>query len=803
MPANRFGERILILLFLLSVFFLAIVKIEDPDSLIHLSCGRIIWELKGFPATEPFVYTMHGEPFRYTSRFFGLTYYLSYLAFGYYGVILLKAATVTSAFYILLRDSLRPYRNLVVAVIVMTAIVMLVRHRFVERPDLFLMVFLSFSIFSLNAYVYDNKKYIYALPFIHMLWANSHSSIPLMFIPFLSFLGGGVLQQFMEKRGIQFSCMPSKSQLKTILWIFLFSFAASLISDFTTQYGFGAQSLTSDWIKQEILEVRPLTWKAWKSPYILTAVVLLSFILNRRRLSLIHLFMVIPFIFLSFSGVRFVFLLGIVAGPILARNISAYFDKSSIGNRFIGKKPAMVVLALWIVCYTALTLADINPLGRSPGSFGFGINYTNFHEDALNYMDRRNIYGRVFNKIEWGQYIIWRDFPKRTPFADGRFYLPDGLLEKQIEARGNPAVLDELYSKYGFESILINYTKWDPSVKSMLETSPDIDMALLHQGWALVYWDDLCLIYLKKGGRYDSVIKEDEYRYIRPANGIYSINAKLHNDYYRPLIISEIKRNISETGSFRGYTFLGAAYNELGLYREAIDAFAHVKNTVFLPGAYAGMGHAYFRLGYPDESLMYYKKLIPLVKDANTYFNVGKIYFTKGDGKTAVEYFNKALDIDSNLLFVYPLLIGSYEGLGMRAEVVKTRKMYEDAKLRYAGRMYFQEGNKAYFEKRLEDAVKEFKKSIAVDPLNIDSYKMLGDIYSSMDNIPPAYEYYKKAIDINAEYAPAHYGLALAYEKAGDTKMAERHMKEYLRIKPSGYFSRRAKEKIEILKSSK
>ena len=185
------AHAIVIFLFLASVFLLALSKVADTDAWMHLSLGRLIWELKGLPSNEPFVYPSLDKPFAYNSWLFGLIYYLSYHAFNIYGVILLKAITITTAFYILLKDSLRPYKNHIVSIMVMTAVVVMSAHRFVERPDTFLMVFLSFSIFSLNAFVYNDKKYIYALPLTHMLWANSHASINLMFVPFCPLLLGG------------------------------------------------------------------------------------------------------------------------------------------------------------------------------------------------------------------------------------------------------------------------------------------------------------------------------------------------------------------------------------------------------------------------------------------------------------------------------------------------------------------------------------------------------------------------------------------------------------------------------------
>lgn len=315
------SQRILASLFLLSVFLLAISKILAADIWMHLGFGRLIWNLKGFPANEPFVYTMLDKPFSYSSWLFGVIYYLAYSVFDVYGVILLKAATITAAFYILLQDALRPYKNYAIAVFVMTFIVIICRHRFVERPDTFMMFFLSFTIFSLNKFVYENKNYIYSLPVISMLWANSHSSVNLMVIPFLAFVFGGLIQKHLDKKGGRLSSTPSASQLNTILLIFLASFATSLLNpNFFGQLTFGAQFLESGWYKERITELSPPTWDTFKSPYLIPPIIAASLVLNwfmvygskpsenKRYLPVVHLFLIIPFIVLSFTAQRFVFM---------------------------------------------------------------------------------------------------------------------------------------------------------------------------------------------------------------------------------------------------------------------------------------------------------------------------------------------------------------------------------------------------------------------------------------------------------------------------------------------------------------
>lgn len=791
-------ERILVALFLLTVFILSIIKIEDTDTWTHLSFGRWIWEHKAIPLNDPFILT--GRPLPYNNWLFGFLYYMAYLSLNIYGVVLLKAITVTIAFYILVKDSLLPHRNFSVAIIVMTIIVAIARYRFVERPDTFLMIFLPFIVYSLNAFLFNNKKYVYAVPVIGMLWANSHTSLPLIFIPFLSFIIGGLLQHYFNSRGMRFQNTPSMSQIKVILLILVISFLASLISPyFLSQYFYGSQVITSDWWKQEILELQAPSGLIIDVLYGLTGIIILSFIINIRYISLIHLFLVIPFIVLSFSSNRFFFLIGIIAGPILSRNFSSFIETRSLSD-FFRRKIVAGLVVVWTISYVPLTLAKINPLDELK-TFGFGINYSILPEGALKYMDKKGITGKVFNLFQWGGYITWRDFPRRQAFVDGRGFLDGELLEKIQLARKREDILDELNSIYGFESILIDY----PVILKEDVFDPATDSALSHPGWALVYWDDNCLLYLKRGGKYASIIKEDEYGIVKPANGLYGIRRWLRDENSRSAIIAEIGRNIRETGSSRGYAFLGFIYSEIGLYREAIAAFSKVRATPLVSyeqEAYSGIGYAYNKLGNPDESVKYYKKALAIGNNATILSEIGRVFLDKGDKENALKYFNLALKKNKYLASVYPLLMNLYGELGRPDDVTRTKSLYKEALSINEGEEHFKEGVKAYIGRRFDIAFDEFKKSIIANPANPSSYSNIGYLCLDIGNLNMAYEYQSKALDIDPNFANAHYGLALIDKRWGDLKDEKKHLEEYLRLEPAGYYSRKAKAEIEIVQGS-
>lgn len=809
MKKEQLPTLVLQALFLSSVFVLSLIKIEDPDVWIHLSFGRLIWDLKGLPATEPFLYTMQGQPFSYSSWLFGLIYYAAYHAFNVYGVILLKAITITTALYILLRDALRPFKNVVVSIFVLSLIVIMIRYRFVERPDTFMMVFLAFSIFSLNAFIYDGKKYLFVIPLVHILWANSHSSVTLMFVPFMAFIAGGFLQKYAATISPRFVNVPSLSQLKTITLVFIASFAASLISPyFVSQYFFGTQFLAaSDWYSQNIAELGPPSWQTMKWPFIIAPVALISFLLNRKPISLIDLFLVIPVIVLSFIAGRFAFVPCIVAGPIIARNISASLADRSSQEGFSSRNIVFAGTLIWIVIYATLVFVRVEPFVDTrvvdAKIFGFGINSDCFPEKALRYMDKRNISGRVFNNFGWGQYIIWSDFPRRIPFVDGRGYLRPDLLEIMDQARFQPEVLDSLYNTYGFESVLITYPSPESAILNFGNNS-----ALSHPGWALVYWDDLSLVYLKKGGQYDSVVKEDEYRFINPANSIASIRSMFDNsEGSRTQLIGELQRNIADSGSSKAYAFLGSIYNGMGSFQQAIEAFSHVRSypTIHdhLLDRYMGTGYAYSRLGKLDDALRIYKESAKLTEVPDLiYFNIGNIYFRKNDKKNALKYLEKAIEINGNIASAYTLLIPLYQDLNRTDDAKRMEERYRNALMVKSSEEHDHRGQLAFAAGRMNSAIEEFKKAIEINPSNAVSYSNLGRVYFNIGMMEPAYEYQQRALEIDPNYAMAYYWLGHIYRNSGNAAMAIKSFEEYRRIEPNGYLSRITKQYIKELSKS-
>lgn len=734
------SRTVIATLFVLSVFLVSTSIVQDPDSWLHLSHGKLLWEEKALPDNEVFTYPNAEDPHLYTSWPFGLICYTSYIMLGKYGPGILKAVLVAIAFLIIYRDSVEPYRNHVLAAAVLTGVVFMSQYRFVLRPDILLMSFLPLSIFCLNTYLFSGKKYVYALPLLHLIWANCHSSINLMFVPFLAFIIGGLIQVPLAQRGIGSLNALSISQLKTVSAIFIASIAASLINpNFIGQHLYGYNVLSVDWWKTEIVELQPASGREATTLIVLYFIVILSFI--QKRFSSIHLLMVIPFMVLPFTAIRFKYIFAITAGPIFARNLSALIESKGWGG-FFRKKAIAAAVSGWIIVFTVLTLSTVTPFGFSKNKFGFSLDDSSMPKGAVEYMDRNNIYGRVLNPFQYGQYIIWRSYPKRTVFVDGRGHIGKELLMRLKDYKVSNFVLDEFHRIYGFEAIILQQPITSFVLKASSHSHGESGFERIpfsHPDWALVYWDDVSYLYLHRSDKHYQAISSDEYRHIK-------FDLEFINKISRPLdeksqenISAELMKNINETGSSVAYALLGILQCSNGQFGKAIDSLSNVKPGSNFSGiidlervAYVLSGDSSMKLGDLDKSIYFYKLSLEISEDDTVLKKIGEIHFKKG--------------------------------------------------------------LEAYSRNEYKTAISEFIASLSANPSSPVAYTNVGYIYYDINQLDKAYDYFSKAIKVSPQYADAYYGLGLVFKKQGDMQDARKYFSKYLEIEPSGNFSIKAKK---------
>lgn len=803
----RVGPWILGGLLVASAFALGVTKVQDSDAWTHLALGREMVSLRSFPQHEPFSFPSGGMPYYNTEWLFDVVIYLTYLGAGLAGVILLKAAIIALLSWILWKDSTLPddpesdrTLRLAIAAAVLLPVMLAIRHRFVERPDIALMVFIAFTIYALNAYLYEGRRYLYVLPAVQVLWVNIHPTAILSLGPFLAVLGGGMLLRWIHRwRGVEPPGTPSAAQLKTVTLIF----AAVIIASFLNPYGSDAVTLpfrlaASPWFTQQIVELQPPHLAEHPVLFGLMALLALTFIVLVRHLPVVSVLLVAPFAYLGLSAVRSISLFGIVAAPVLVRNLSLIARPLNPGwARRLALGVALAGILAGVVT-TGLTLARVEPFADSRQVTGIGVNSQYVPEGAFRYLDRLGVTGKIFNAFHWGGYVVWRDFPRRVPIIDGRGYVPPGLLEEIYFARVYPQELERLQATYGFDVAVVDYPVYTSD--TLEEAKPDADFALPSPQWVLVYWDDVALVYLRRTERFATIIARDQYRHVKPANGALFLSRTLADRSAFAAIDAEIRRNIAETQSSVGYALLGFAAFEVGAFDAAIEAFNHVRGGPMLHEAYQGLALAHWRKGNMAQAIEYYRKVLRVKADPIWLYNTGLALLETGNYREAIDYLERARRKDPQFAPVYPALIDAYRRTGTAAgREPELAVAYASAVTLSRAEEHARRALQLDREGRSAEAVAELRASLQLNPRNAKAASNLGVIYFNLGWLDDALVQQKTALTLDANFANAHYGLAMIYQRRGDQAAARRHFEEFMRLEPRSYFAWRVREDLSQL----
>ena len=171
----------------------------DTDAWVHLNIGRLIYDTGGFPEKEMFVYPNFDKNFLdiYPFWLFSYIVYFLYLIGGVFLLVLFKALSSFFAYFLIFKDSKNINGNIIISTLGLLTAFYLTQNRLALRPDLIVMFFIAFTIYSINDYIENKNKAIYFLPLISLLWANSHSSVVLLFYILSVYIFSGIINEYL------------------------------------------------------------------------------------------------------------------------------------------------------------------------------------------------------------------------------------------------------------------------------------------------------------------------------------------------------------------------------------------------------------------------------------------------------------------------------------------------------------------------------------------------------------------------------------------------------------------------------
>jgi len=564
------------------VILLCAFRITDYDVWWHLKTGEIILR-EGIPSLDPFAYTREGLPYLATHEwlaqvFFALLYHIG----GTGALIAFRTAVALGIAFLLLSLA---WRSAWIAAPLILLISALIRGGYVDRPQLFtfliLVIFLRASVFLLQSPPKRTERAVLCfLIFLELLWVNLHGGAALLGIGVLGFL-------WLERFRV---CLHSGSARRAwgehmfLLLCVLVSALALLASP--SGIGnimylwnlFNDQTVTfiEEWQPRGIVPYLRDLWWVW-------GLALFAMALGRRY-PVFAGGLLLAFGILSRTAFRHEMLFVLVATAVTLMECNA----SSVGWRlheWARRYPLFVFVA------SALLFAGAFGIERRAAAM-FLEKYTSWGygtvepaEGAWAFLERKGLTGRMFNTYDLGGYLIFRGYPGRKVFVDGRnIDYGYAFLKSTFEAANDRTTWDMLQQEYGFTLALIHFAP-------TLGAAPLPYAGLLdrHPQWKLVYFDDSVALYAKDVPEHAALAA---YAFLTPAN---VAEAGILDDIAQaelPELEQELLRAIAEQpSSIRARLVLARLYMHSGRYqagetllRDAILAQSHQEKPYELLG---------------------------------------------------------------------------------------------------------------------------------------------------------------------------------------------------------------------------
>lgn len=487
--------KLLPYLVFVTIFLLAIFPVEDYDIWQHIKTGEIILQTKSIPSTDIFSYASPSSPWIVHSWLSEIIFFIIYRLTGINGIIIFKALIITATFYLLYASLSKRDIQFLTLIIPILLGVGASQSGWDIRPQIFTFLLLAVFIWIMDRFKEGNIILLIIIPFITVLWVNLHNGF-IIGAAFLFFICAGELTKFFLFKDSQ------RQALKPIIILFIITFSYVIFS-LLNPHTYKALIYPFFFKMSSI----PLFLSEWQSPgfwsaplyWVMLIVTGFSLYFSLKRKMLTDVIIYLVFGYLSVSAFRNIPLFCIVSVPILAKNLESLlstvaknthkFEKNR--HKFLSLENLIAV----IIFLFLLTAFNSGNAGR------LGIKEKEFPVQAVDFIEKVNIEGNMFNDFDWGSYIVWRLWPQRKVFILGTSIDEKLFLEYFSVVEALP-FWEKILDKYNVNYILIKSHYYMGSKLPLLypiSESPH---------WKLIYADVTSFIFIKNHPENQHIIEK-------------------------------------------------------------------------------------------------------------------------------------------------------------------------------------------------------------------------------------------------------------------------------------------------------
>ncbi|MBI4422601.1 MAG: hypothetical protein HY554_02675 [Elusimicrobia bacterium] len=458
------GPRAVQGLVFLFVLLLGSASVHDAATWVHLKTGEWIARTGALPSADPFSYMSEGARWLAPDWLADSLFYAAYQAAGTWGPVLLKALLLAAAFALLVPLGSDP----LLAGGALGLAACGAWPGFTESPGAFDFPLLAALLRVLQGRVPFSAGLAARVAAILAAWGSLHAGG--------AWVGAGVTAIYAFGRSM------AATRTQRLAWAALVGAAALAV--WTNPHGRGGEAWSPQWrVGPDLFNVYGLFLIAGAA----AAWVCLQeqFFLAVSTMGLAALSIVSP-------ACAPLYLLA--AAPLVTLALDHYLERREPTPRRVGGLAALFgVLALSYLVNVTLARGRLQ---------GFGSRQT--AQGALEFLDANRVAGRLFADEGSAAYLLWRAAPGRRLFVDPR----PGLYARELldDARRWSERWPAMAAAYRFDYAVVENRGGGYPARA-LDEDP---------GWALAYWDDASLVYLRRGGVNEPVLRHGSFELLKP-----------------------------------------------------------------------------------------------------------------------------------------------------------------------------------------------------------------------------------------------------------------------------------------------
>jgi hypothetical protein len=478
-------------------FFVSLVPLPPNDFWWHLKIGELIFNQHTIPSTNIFSWTLPAEaPFVYGAWLGELLLFCLYYLGRLELVTFARTVLIVIAFYLVVYETHRRSGSWRLGALSVALLAGMTLNNLVVRPQIW--SWLPFMIFLILLGRFAERQlhryWLLACPLLMIFWVNAHGSY---------ILGGILIGIFFFGEGLR-TLLKQENALPwaSIAWLLATGILTG-IAMFINPQGFGTLNYVIDLMTDQPSQSLIVEWQT-PSPegisnitfYASILLLVLSLAYSKRKLTPTEIVLMLSFLWLAWSGMRYIVWYGMVTLPILMAQIvhlpvkvSGLTPPRNILNTILAVVLFLPVFMVqpWFVETFPLPERYWNIVQRNSIA-GPLVDWDNPVE-AVEYL-RANPGGKLFNEMGYGSYLIWA-IPDQGVFIDPRVELyPYDQWQDYLRIT-RAARYNEILAQYGVTRILL-HKELQPELSKALELDP---------GWIMEYEDQRAQIWNKTGSR--------------------------------------------------------------------------------------------------------------------------------------------------------------------------------------------------------------------------------------------------------------------------------------------------------------